>query len=164
MTYSPLHQNKRRGSASVEFAVIMAFLIPVLLTGLWEVGRMVEVTQVLSNAAREGARQSASGEWSDVQVASNVKLYLQQEGLPTQNVQVAVVNQGFPGNPNPANNNPQNATDLDRLQVTVTIPWQDVQWINLSLVTNSATLLSGNANWASVKDRAYPAPTPPAGY
>jgi Flp pilus assembly protein TadG len=163
MVYSS-PQTARRGIATVEFAVVMAFLIPMLLIGLWEVGRAVEVSQILNNAAREGARQAACGQWSDVQVAANVQQYMQQEGLATQNVKVTIINQGFPGNPPPVNNNPQNATDLDRLQVMVTIPIQDVQWVDLSLVTNATTLLSGSANWSSVKDRAYPAPMPPPGY
>lgn len=49
----------RRGVASVELAfVFMFFMIP-LMIGIWEVGRLVQVQQIVSNAAREGARLSA---------------------------------------------------------------------------------------------------------
>ena len=49
----------RRGVAAVELAfVFLLFMIP-LLIGIWEVGRLVQVQQIVSNSAREGARLSA---------------------------------------------------------------------------------------------------------
>ena len=52
-------QPARRGVAAIELAfVFMLFVIP-LMFGIWEVGRLVQVQQVVSNAAREGARLSA---------------------------------------------------------------------------------------------------------
>jgi Flp pilus assembly protein TadG len=49
----------RRGVASIELAfVFMFFMIPMMI-GIWEVGRLVQVQQIVSNAAREGARLSA---------------------------------------------------------------------------------------------------------
>ena len=57
------HRNRkpRRGAAAVEFA----FLAPVvfaLLLGLWQVGRIIEVKQLMDNAAREGARLAAQAQ------------------------------------------------------------------------------------------------------
>jgi Flp pilus assembly protein TadG len=49
----------RRGVAAVEFAfVTMLFIVP-LIIGVWEVGRLIQVQQIVSNAAREGARLGA---------------------------------------------------------------------------------------------------------
>ena len=49
----------RRGVAAVELAfVFLLFMIP-LLIGIWEVGRLIQVQQIVSNSAREGARLSA---------------------------------------------------------------------------------------------------------
>lgn len=49
----------RRGVAAVELAfVFMLFVIPMMF-GIWETGRLVQVQQIVSNAAREGARLSA---------------------------------------------------------------------------------------------------------
>ena len=49
----------RRGVAAVEFAfVTMLFVVP-LIIGVWEVGRLIQVQQIVSNAAREGARLGA---------------------------------------------------------------------------------------------------------
>jgi hypothetical protein len=51
----------RRGVAAVEFA----FLAPVLFTlllGLWQVGRIIQVKQILDNSAREGARLASQAQ------------------------------------------------------------------------------------------------------
>ena len=50
----------RRGSAAVEAAVVMPVIVTMLL-GMLEVGRLVEVQEIMNNAAREGARQAAGG-------------------------------------------------------------------------------------------------------
>ena len=46
--------------AAVEFAMILPVILTLLL-GIWEVGRMIEIQQILYNAAREGGRQAAYG-------------------------------------------------------------------------------------------------------
>jgi len=51
---------RRSGAAAVESCVIMLFIAPVMI-GLWEMGRVVQVEQIISNAAREGARMAAQG-------------------------------------------------------------------------------------------------------
>jgi Flp pilus assembly protein TadG len=148
----------------------MAFLIPMLLYGLWEVGRIVEVSQVLNNAAREGARWSAAGQFNYDQVKTVVTNYLQNEGIPTRNVQVGVNNLGQPANAKTTSvmgnydASQPSCNELDCLQVTVTIPFADVEWVNIALVTGPTTQLSGTAVWTSVHDLAFPSPNPPPGY
>src|SRR5205085_12679859 len=51
----------RRGAAVVELALLLPFLL-VVLVGIWEVGRLIQVQQALNNAAREGAGLAAPGE------------------------------------------------------------------------------------------------------
>src|SRR5882724_9686787 len=46
---------KRPGTAAVEFAVILPFVM-VLFLGIIEFGRVLMVQQILTNAAREGCR------------------------------------------------------------------------------------------------------------
>ena len=145
----------------------MSFLIPVLLLGLWEVGRMVEIQQVVSNAAREGGRLASTAQYSDTQIITMVRQYLQDAGVPAataQNAAVTVKNNGFTGNPTPLDNNPQNATELDQLIVTVSVPLQDLRWVSLYVVTNPNTTVTGQAAWSSLKDQSYPDPTPLPGY
>ena len=49
-----------RGVAAVEAAVLLPLAL-MLMLGTWEVGRMVEVSQILNNAAREGGRMRRPG-------------------------------------------------------------------------------------------------------
>lgn len=49
----------RSGVAAVETAVVLTFLLVPLLIGIWEMGRLVQVQQIVANSAREGARLAA---------------------------------------------------------------------------------------------------------
>jgi Flp pilus assembly protein TadG len=49
----------RRGTATVELALVLNLLVIPLMLGLWEMGRFVQVQQIVSNSAREGARMAA---------------------------------------------------------------------------------------------------------
>lgn len=49
----------RRGVAAIELAFVTMLLVVPLMIGIWEVGRLVQVQQIVSNSAREGARLSA---------------------------------------------------------------------------------------------------------
>lgn len=154
---TPGHAGRRRpATAAVEFVVILPFVV-MLLLGMWEGGRLIEIEQILNNAAREGARQAASGQMNYSQVQNVVTNYLTNAGVPTGNVSVTIRNLGFPGNPPPPDNNPQDATQLDQLQVSISMPFNDVRWTTLSLVTNSGTQLNATAIWSSLKDIPYPA-------
>ena len=50
----------RRGVVAVEAAVVLPVLI-IVMFGMWEVGRLIQVNQIVTNAAREGARLAAGG-------------------------------------------------------------------------------------------------------
>jgi Flp pilus assembly protein TadG len=130
----------------VEFAIVMPVLL-VMLVGLWEVGRMVTVTQLLANAAREGGRQASTGSKSIAQVKDAVVTYLTVNGITKVTTSdVTVVNL----TPNGAVE-PTSATQMDQFQVIVTIPFNNVRWIMLDQIT-STTTLSGRAEWYSMRD------------
>jgi Flp pilus assembly protein TadG len=103
----------------------MALLAPILLlllVGLWEVGRIVMIQNLLDNAAREGARLAASGAYfssdnhqspadpnttitlgppstnTSFELQQKVVLYLQASGVSTTGVTVTVANAGTSGN------------------------------------------------------------------
>ena len=148
----------RAGTAAVELALLMP-LIVILLLGVWEVGRMLNISQILSNAAREGARQASAGQNTSSQVQQVVLNYLQDAGIPTANVTVTTSDLTAPGT------DPTNAAQLDQLQVVVTIPFSDVRWIALNFLATSGSQLSGTATWDCLKDQTYPSSTsPPAGF
>jgi Flp pilus assembly protein TadG len=146
----------RRGVAAVEFAVLLP-LIFTLLLGLWEVGRMVETQQLLTNAAREGGRQASTGQLTNAQVASVVTQALTAAGLNTTNVQVTVANVTRGGDVS-------GSQYLDQLSVTVSIPYQDVQWSTLGLISKPGDTLNMTVYWISMVDQNYPNPvSPPVG-
>ena len=67
-----------------------------MLIGLWEVGRVIEVQQVLLNASREAARQAATGQYTNAQVQQIALNYLKfglidTNGTMTQNATASVV-------------------------------------------------------------------------
>ncbi len=69
-------KDRRHGAASVEFAVCLP-LMCLVLTGLWEVGRIVQVAEVMWNSAREAARDASLGQDNLQTVAMNLLAYLQ---------------------------------------------------------------------------------------
>jgi Flp pilus assembly protein TadG len=151
-------RRRRRGAAAVELALTLP-LIMTMLTGLWEVGRIVEVQQILFNAAREAARQAATGQLTAAQVQQVALSYAKfglndTSGTMTQNLTVTVVDLTNPGT------DPSQATSLDQIQVTVTVPFSAVQWINLPLVTGPSSTVTAQATWVSLIDAAYPTTTP----
>jgi Flp pilus assembly protein TadG len=150
----------RRGTAAVEFALVAPIVIG-LLVGLLEVGQLVQVNQIVSNAAREGARKASTGVNTYADVQTTVANYLTNAGITNQNgltVTVADVTQGNPG----PQFNPSTANWLDQLQVTVTLPYRNVQLAPLVIVQN--TVISAQAVWFSNQDQAYPTSiTPPPG-
>src|SRR5581483_10800058 len=110
----------RAGVAAIEMAFVMSFILPPLLLGTWEVGRMINVKQMLGNAAREGARQASAGQINNTQVQQVVVNYLKNAGIPTTNVVATVSDLSNPGT------DATKAVQFDQLQVTVTIPFKDV--------------------------------------
>ncbi len=103
----------RSGTAAVEMAVLLPFLLALLL-GVWEVGRMIYATQVLDQATREAARLAASGAFTasnnfptmtsppstntGYEVQRRVILYIQAAGITNTNgitITVANTTQGI---------------------------------------------------------------------
>ena len=60
----------------VEFAVCLP-LMCLVLTGLWEVGRITQVAEVMWNSAREAARDASLGQDNLQTVTTNLLTYLQ---------------------------------------------------------------------------------------
>lgn len=168
----------RRGLALVEFSLFALFLAG-LVIGVWEVGRMIQIQQILNNAAREGGRQASTGQLSATGVQTIVQNYL-NNALPSAGVSnptavatyaynhCTVTNLDYPKTDSsvtpPKSNDPTDPTkalQLDRLQVRVTIRLADVRWIDLYLISDANTNLVATSVWPSVRDRDYPTPVDP---
>jgi Flp pilus assembly protein TadG len=140
------HTSRRGGTAAVEFALILPVLL-LLVLGIWEVGRMVQVQQIISNAAREGGRQAAAGDLTNTQVIAVVRQYL-EENLPAaagNNATITVTNltSGLDA---------ASANQLDHFQISVTLNYNDVRWTTLNLIAGAGTTLSGTADWYALGD------------
>ena len=161
MIHAIHRRSGRRAVAAVEFAILVNLVILPLLLGIWEVGRLIEISQLVSNAAREAARQAATGQLTNAQVQDVAPDYLGQAGLPTANVNTTITIT----DPNGATiTDVSQCKYLDAITITVSIPYSDVRWTLLSLVTQPGQTISTTVQWISIVDKAYPSsPTPPAG-
>lgn len=136
----------RPGVAAVELAVILPVLA-LFIVGVWEVGRMVEVQQLLTNAAREGGRQASIGNVDAQGVKDAVKRYMTQNGISTvSDNDITVTNLT-----DASRNDPTQANQLDRFEIVVTIPFSSVRWAVLDQVTTTKNLV-GSADWYSMRD------------
>jgi Flp pilus assembly protein TadG len=62
----------RRGAAALEFALLLP-LLTVMITGVWQYGTLYYAHNVMTNAARNGARALAVNSATETQVVANVK-------------------------------------------------------------------------------------------
>lgn len=121
-------RRNRRGAAVVEFAIVAPVFI-LLVLGMIEIGRGVMVQQIITNAAREGARWAVLDGATSSSVQSQVRNYLQQASLSSAQASAATINVDIPTNKygNPAT-------------VTVSIPYAQVSWVPLPRFLNGKTL------------------------
>ena len=105
----------RRGVAAVEFALVAPVFFLVVL-GIIEFGRMAMVQQVLTNAAREGARVGVLDGSTKAKVVNAASQYLDGAAVTTATVDVS---------PDP----PDSAGYGQPVTVTVTVLFDDVSWL-----------------------------------
>ncbi len=72
----------QKGAALLETAITLPLVLLVCVS-IFEFGRAYQTWQVLTNAAREGARVAILSESTDAQVTSAVKAYMQGGQLPS---------------------------------------------------------------------------------
>lgn len=149
--------NRRRGAVAVEAAFALPLLL-ILMLGVWEVGRLIQVNQILVNAAREGARLAGGGyvngaAVTSTQVQQAVRDYMTASGLPAAAVsgaQITLVCQA-----SPSWTDPSDALPLDKFQVNLVIPsgtaFNSLRWNLLNRVT-SISQISVTVNWESLNN------------
>ena len=83
---------KRGGAALAEFVLVLKFIMVPLMIGLWEMGRVVQVQQIVANSAREGSRMAAQANTIN-QTGTPTQIKAQVWPNPTQapNVKAAVM-------------------------------------------------------------------------
>lgn len=82
-----------RGQSLVELAIVLPILLA-LLVGIFEMGRAWNVYQVVTNAAREGARTAVIPSNSASTVETTIDGYLSDAGLDPSIATVTITGQG----------------------------------------------------------------------
>ena len=73
--------HNERGAALIEAAITIPIIL-LISVGIFEFGRAYQTWQVLTNAAREGARQAILTDKTDADVQTTVQSYMKTGGLP----------------------------------------------------------------------------------
>ena len=121
-------RRQRRGAAAVEFAVVAPVFV-LLVFGMIEFGRMVMVQQMLTNAAREGARLGVIEGNTATDVETRVDNYLAAANITGATVTVTTL--------------PASGSDTgDRISVTVSIPFGQVSWLPTPMYLGGESLAS----------------------
>lgn len=179
---SCVSRRQRPGVAIVETAVLLLPLFIFTLFGVWEVGRVLQTTQIVANAAREGARQASTGQRSsstnhpelpyngDYEVQKAVENYLRNAGLtlidPNTNATVFTVKvqnvsknltadypTGTSPSSDPVSSSVQDINNgKDVLLVTVTYPYSMVRWSPGQFFVPANRVISSTTKWYSLKD------------
>jgi hypothetical protein len=135
----------RAGVAAVEMGWTFAVFIVPLMIGIWEVGRMVQVQQIVSNAAREGARLAAQGttirsDGTIIEIRTStgtpnvrdvVYQYLLAAGL--SNLQLSDITVTFAFTTG-SGTEPYEGIKNQPFEVTVSVNWDKVRWVNLGFI------------------------------
>jgi Flp pilus assembly protein TadG len=167
----------------VEFALCLP-LVLFLLVGLWEVGRMVELNEVMCNSAREAARDASLGQDNLQTVANNLLTYLQSAeptafppGHSTNMVAPSSVGITLPANTTgytcwdstanqelftmtftdvttPTVTDPTNMSQLDVYKINVQVPYSSIGWTAAPQITG-VTRMNVTVAWACMVDSPF---------
>ena len=123
----PQKLRKRRGAATVEFALVAPVLF-LFIFAIFEFGRAFMVMDLLGDAARVGSREGAVQGKSSSTVTTDVQNRLSGEGVNNSSVTVEV--NGAAGDPSTANSG-------DEITVIVTVPVSSITWTNAKFVSGN---------------------------
>lgn len=123
-------RRRRLGATITEFAIIAPIFFLFVLSS-FEFGRAIMVQQILTNAAREGARQAIVENADSTDVVNSVTSYLSGTTVPGVTVTIdptSLQTVGFG----------------DEVTVTVTVPYDQVSWLPVSSFV-SGKILTGES-------------------
>ncbi len=168
------------GTAALEFACCLP-LMSLILTGLWQIGRMMEVQSVMMNSAREAARDASLGQDNLLTVTNNLLTYLQGAEpsafpsshstsiispvvtLPanttgytcwdnTYNRELFTIS--FTDLTNTSITDPTAMSQLDLYKLGVQVPFASVGWSTI-IPISGATRMSVSSTWVSMVDSPF---------
>jgi Flp pilus assembly protein TadG len=115
------NQEKRRGAAVVEFALVAPVFI-MLVFGMLEFGRGVMVQQVLVNASREGARMAVLEGATVGEIEDRMDVYLDSANINTKTI-IYTINGTQVADPTTV------ANFGDAIGVEIRVNFDDVSWV-----------------------------------
>lgn len=179
---------RRRAVAAVEFALCLPFIVLALL-GVWEVGRIAQVSNVLWNGAREAARDASLGQDNLQTVAANLTVYLQSAlpnaFVPGHSTSLIAPTITLPSNTTgytcwdnttnrelftitfkdittPGSSDPTMMQKLDHYQIGIQVPYTTVGWTAAPQISG-VSRISVVVDWACMLDAPFQvSPTLPA--
>ncbi len=123
-----LQPEHRRGAAAVELAIVLPIFFMVVM-GIVEFGRAMMVGQLVTNAARHGAREAAIDGSTNSSVTATVKSFVSTSvGVAASDVDVDIVVDPGSGNPDPLDIL-GNAQPKDICKITVKVPYNKVAYV-----------------------------------
>ena len=154
---------QRRGVAAVEFAFVLPFLL-LLLVGIWEVGRIIQVQIILNNAARDAARLASqanivnsNGTFTQIRyntgtpnIDGSIRASLNAAGITDQTglvTQMEFLSGSGMGN---TSADPYTGAKNQQIRVRIQIPYANVRWTTLTLINPST--LTAEAYWNCLVD------------
>jgi Flp pilus assembly protein TadG len=145
--------------------VELALLAPVLMSllfGIWEIGRLIQIQQVVDNAAREGGRQAARGDQTNAQVRQAVLNYLRDAGVSTDDVTFTYVDNSV--SPavqrtapydvtNPSVTDVSNASESDQIHMAVNVPYANIRWLAANYFLPDGAMMRASVDWYCMKNK-----------
>jgi Flp pilus assembly protein TadG len=124
----PSQNKKRSGAAMVEMALVLPIFFMVVL-GIIEFGRGMMVANLVTNAAREGARLGVLDGTSNADVRTAIQNFLTAAAtVSSGDIDIQITITPAPGNTNPGNEC-LNAQSRDLVNIRVAIPFDKVSMI-----------------------------------
>lgn len=153
---------RRQAAAAVEFAAVLPLLL-MLMVGIWELGRIINVQIILHNAARDAARVGAqanivntTGAYTQIHfntgtpnIEDTVRDYLIAAGI-TDLTGLVVEFQFIEPTVSDPDADPYTGVKNQRFRVRVTIPYDNVRWTTLSLINPDK--LTAEVYWQCLVD------------
>jgi Flp pilus assembly protein TadG len=111
----------RRGASLVEFALVAPVFI-LFVMGIIELGRVLMVQHLLTNAARQGCRVGVIGGTSTPTISSTSLQSLSSQGVSASRASVQV---------NDGSADASTAKSGDEITVMISVPMSDISWVPL---------------------------------
>ncbi len=123
---------KRDGSALVELAILMP-IVNVLLLGVLEVSQAMRVSEILTEASRNGCSTASYPCQTNADVIAEVQNALKNSRLDVQNATVTILINDVQGSIGSAKQN-------DKITVIVSMPWSSVNYSKTNYFFGNSTI------------------------